>query len=93
MVGDGCWWVLGGGGGAGGLRAAQRDVDAVPRRRELPQVLAGRLVAERQRHARGVQQLAAAGELEPVPVRRHALAHGAPRWRFKYEYLVRCKRS
>ena len=49
------------------LHATQRDVEAVARRRKLSQLLASRLVAERQRHARGVHELAAGGELESVP--------------------------
>ena len=50
------------------LHATQRDVEAVSRRRKLSQLLASRLVTERQRHARGVHELAAGGELESVPL-------------------------
>jgi len=76
------------------LHAAQRDVEAVVRRRKLSQLLASRLVAERQRHARGVHELAAAGELESVPLveRAHLLARSLSRvalsWRkFHHEAL------
>ena len=57
------------------LHATQRDVEAVARRRKLSQLLASRLVTERQRHARGVHELAAGGELESVPLVERAHLH------------------